>query len=149
MVGEGTYFLFKERSTLFVAMEEIEAGTAGGEQHGVTLTGNTVAGIYGLIKRMGVIYLTYFTGKEVQEFGIVHTHTDYGLYLFGDQRGYLGIVVTLVFATEYKYGIGVCHTLKGIPRGVDIGSLGVVDIAHSVYVARKFKSMLYAGEIAE
>ena len=84
MFGEGHDGVFEAASAVFVAFEQVKAGAAGREQHGVAGGRELAASCHGLVKRMCVAYLGDFAFEEVDNETHPHIYNQ-GLVCIGDK----------------------------------------------------------------
>lgn len=133
---------------MFVAIEEVEACAARGEEHGVAGSCDFGAGGNGVGDRMSVADYGHFIAEEIEEFSIVDAHADDSFHLIFDEIFYFGIIVAFIFSAEYKDS-GASHAFEGIPSRIDVGSLRIVDIDDAIFFGYEFEAMLYGFEIGE
>ena len=60
----------------------------------------------------------------------------------------LAIVIALVRATENQYGRGG-HALQRVPAGIDVGGLGVINVAHSFDRRHVLQTMVHTSKLLQ
>ena len=115
-------------------LEEVEAGAARTEQHGVAGFCKLVAGSHTVLHRVSIAYLHALVVEEVVQLCVVGTEEYECLTLLLHKVEYLVIVVALVLTTDDEDS-RCLHALKRIPASVYIRSFRIVDILHSAHLA--------------
>ena len=92
--------------------------------------------------------MRHFPGEEIHEFLVVKAHADDGFHLVFHELLDFRVVVAFVLAAEDEHRWGG-HALEGIPCGIDVGGLGVVDVAHAVDGGYVFQAVFHGLEVFE
>jgi hypothetical protein len=135
-------------TTIFIVTEEVETGTAGGKQNGITRSSGTASGVNGLEHGTGIKGARDEFVEGLVKLLVIDAQEDEGVRLVGDERRDVGIVVALVSTTENEDEWGG-DTINGVAAGIDVGGLGVVDIGDATYSGDGFEPVRYAGEGGE
>lgn len=85
-------------TSVLIALEEVEAGAAGGEKNCVALCSERAAGIHSLLQRVSVADGRHFAAEKFQQLCIIFTHADDSLDFLTHEGENLRVVITLVFA---------------------------------------------------
>ena len=111
-IFEVFYGLFETASAVFVGCEQVEAGAAWREQHGVAGCGEAAAGIDGCLERR-CGFDADVGREEVGYFFVVQAHGHYGFHFFAHERQDFVVVVAFVLSAENEHGGGV-HGSEGV-----------------------------------
>lgn len=87
--------------------------------------------------------------KGLVQLGAVGGEVDQRLALRLHEWLDLLVVIALVGTAEEEDRPPVRHRLEGVAGSIDIGSLGVIDVLHSVEDARQLHAVLDAGEVLQ
>ena len=137
-------------SAVFVTGEEVEACAAGAEQDDVARFGERCGCLDGLLCGACIDYPVFSgdAGKCGVDLSVVDSEADDGLDLFTDEVLQDGVVVALVLAADNPDdGFGLAF--ERVPRRVDIGGLGVVDVEHVFDAQDRLQAVLDGLEGSE
>ena len=79
---------------------------------------------------------------------VVQSQIDQGRALFAYEVFDFRVIVSFVFTAEDKYGFAG-HALQGIPAGVYVRSLGIVDEAHAAYGGYFLQPVFHSLEVGQ
>lgn len=142
--------LLEALSAVLVVLEEVKGGAGGREKHHIALQR-----VETLHEDKGLLHPRRIEGGDRQgvkggvQLGAVGGEVDQRLALRLHEWLDLLVVVALVGTAEEEDRPPVRHRLEGVAGGIDIGSLGVIDVLHSVEDARQLHAVLYAGEVLQ
>ena len=82
------------------------------------------------------------------QFFIVKSQENQTAAFFSHQIGNLVVVVSFILSTQNQDGLGF-HALQGIPAGIDVGRLGVVDIVYPFYTGYFLQTVFHPFEVVQ